>query len=270
MSRRFSPGNIALVTAAVLAMAFLIAPLVVVVAISFTANSILRFPPEGFSFRWYEAIMDNPQFIEALFNSLEIAVIVAVVSTLLGTTTAIGIFRHRFYGRTVLLNLVLSPLMLPQLILAISLLIWLSQLGLTGSILAMLIAHVIVTLPFVVRLVLVSLERVDPNIERAAQISGASPLTVFLKVTIRLIFPGMFAGAAFAFIMSFDNIVVSLFFTTPRLMTLPVEIYAYLENADDPLITSVSAVVIFMIVAMLIVIEKTVGFSNSFASVEKG
>ena len=89
-------------------------------------------------------------------------------------------------------------------------------------------------------------------------------------MTIRLIFPGMFAGAAFAFIMSFDNIVVSLFFTTPRLMTLPVEIYAYLENADDPLITSVSAVVIFMIVAMLIVIEKTVGFSNSFASVEKG
>jgi putative spermidine/putrescine transport system permease protein len=166
--------------------------------------------------------------------------------------------------------LILSPLMLPQLILAISLLIYLSRLGLPGSFFNLLVGHVLVTLPFVVRLVLVAMERIDPNIERAATVAGASRIQVFFKITVWLIFPGMFAGAAFAFIMSFDNIVVSLFFTTSRFVTLPVEIYEYLENADDPLITSISSVVIFMIVGLLLIIEKTVGFTKSFTAVEHG
>ena len=263
-------GAFWLALAAFAAIGFLIAPLVMVVAISFTSSQLLRFPPEGFSLRWYRALLDNPQFIEATWTSLQLAVACSVVATLIGTTAAIAIYRYRFFGRGLIYVLTLSPLMLPQLILAISLLIYLSRSGVPGSFFSLLIGHDLVTLPFVVRLVLVALERIDPNIERAAAVTGASPVAVFFRVTIWLIFPGMFAGAAFAFIMSFDNIVVSLFFTTSRLVTLPVEIYEYLEYADDPLITSISSVVILMIVAMLLIIEKTVGFTRSFTAVEHG
>ncbi len=263
-------GSFWLAMAAFAAMGFLIAPLVMVVAISFTSSQLLRFPPEGFSLRWYYALIDNPQFIEAAWTSFQLAVACSIVATLIGTTAAIAIYRYRFFGRNAIYLLLLSPLMLPQLILAIALLIYLSRAGLPGSFLSLLIGHVLVTLPFVVRLVLVGLERIDPNIERAAAVAGATRFEVFFRVTIWLIFPGMFAGAAFAFIMSFDNIVVSLFFTTSRMVTLPVEIYEYLEYADDPLITAVSSVVILLIVAMLLVIEKTVGFTKSFTAVEHG
>jgi len=263
-------GNFWLALSAFAAMGFLIAPLVMVIVISFTASEFLTFPTEGFSLRWYLALADNAQFIEATWKSFQLAVACSLVATLLGTATAISIYRFRFIGRELIHILILSPLMLPQLILAISLLIYLSRLGLPGSFFNLLVGHVLVTLPFVVRLVLVAMERIDPNIERAATVAGASRIQVFFKITVWLIFPGMFAGAAFAFIMSFDNIVVSLFFTTSRFVTLPVEIYEYLENADDPLITSISSVVIFMIVGLLLIIEKTVGFTKSFTAVEHG
>lgn len=263
-------GRLVLTSTAIAAISFLIAPLVMVIAISFTSSQLLVFPPQGFSLRWYVALLDNPQFIEATWISLQLALATSVCATLIGTTAAIAIHRHRFVGRGAIYALVLSPLMLPQLILAIALLMYLSRIGMSGSFVALLIGHILVTLPFVVRLVLVGLERIDPNIERAAAVAGASPVSVFFRVTIWLIFPGMFAGSAFAFIMSFDNIVISLFFTTSRLVTLPVEIYEYLEYADDPLITSISSVVVLMIVAMLLIIEKTVGFTRSFTAVEHG
>lgn len=261
-------GSIFLTLAALSAMGFLIAPLVVVVSVSFTSGELMTFPPDGFSLRWYRALAENPQFLNAAFLSFQLALATAALATAIGTTAALAIHRHRFVGRGLVYALTLSPLMLPQLILALALLIYLSQLGLSGSFGALLIGHVLVTMPFVVRLVLVALERIDPNIERAAAVAGASPVTVFFKVTLWLIFPGVFAGAIFAFIMSFDNIVISIFFTTSRLVTLPVEIYEYLEYADDPMITAISSVVILGIVAILVIIEKTVGFTKSFAAVE--
>jgi len=261
--------NPLLLLAAMFTLLLLVAPLAVVVAISFTSNAMLQFPPEGFSLRWYVQILKQPEFLHATVTSLQLAVASAAASVLLGTTAAIGIRRHGFPGRAAVEGLLLSPLMLPQLVLAIALLMYLSRLGLSSSFLGLWLGHVLVTMPYVVRLVLVSLERVDPNIERAARIAGASPMRVFFKVTIWLLMPGVLAGASFAFIMSFDNLVVSLFLTGPRITTLPVEIYGHLEYADDPLLTAVSSVVILGILAMLLLMERTIGFTSALSRMEK-
>ena len=266
--RRFA-GSPALTIIGLFTLALLVAPLAVVVAISFTSNALLQFPPEGFSLRWYRLMLERDEFIEACLTSLQLALASALASVLLGTTAAIGIRRHDFIGRGFLKTLLLSPLMLPQLVLAIALLMYLSRLGLSSSFIGLWLGHLVVTLPYVVRLVLVSLERVDPNIERAARIAGASPARVFFSVTIWLIMPGILAGGSFAFIMSFDNLVVSLFLTGPRITTLPAEIYGHLEYADDPLLTAVSSVVIVGIIAILVVMERTIGFTSSLARLER-
>lgn len=173
---RRAAGNPLLAAAALFTLVLLVAPLAVVVAISFTASAMLEFPPDGFSLRWYAKILEQPEFLHATITSLQLAVASAAVSVLLGTTAAIGIRRHSFPGRAAVEGLLLSPLMLPQLVLAIALLMYLSRLGLSSSFLGLWLGHVLVTTPYVVRLVLVSLERVDPNIERAARIAGASPM----------------------------------------------------------------------------------------------
>lgn len=252
-----------IVMAAIATLVILLAPLAVVVAISFTSNAMLNFPPQGFSLRWYLALADNLEFGRAIVTSLQLAVATAIASMLLGASAAVGLRAHRFPGRDALESFLLSPLMLPQLVLAIALLMYFSRLGLRASFVGMWLGHVVVTVPYVIRMVLVSLARVDPNIERAARIAGAGPLRVFFQITLRLLLPGVAAGTCFAFIMSFDNLVVSLFLSGPRMKTLPVEIYGYLEYADDPLLAAVSSVVIVGIVLLLIVMEKTVGFTRA-------
>ena len=261
-------GNPLLVIAAILTLLLLIAPLAIVVAISFTSDSLLQFPPNGFSLRWYAQILERGEFVRAGLSSLQLAAASCAVSVLLGTTAAIGIRRRAFAGRAFFEALFLSPLMLPQLVLAVALLMYFARLGLSSSFAGLWLGHVVITTPYVVRLVLVSLERVDPNIERAARIAGAGPVRVFLQVTLWLLMPGVLAGASFAFIMSFDNLVVSLFLTGPRITTLPVEIYGHLEYADDPLLTAVSSVVILGTVAMLVVMERTIGFTSALSRVE--
>jgi len=261
-------GNPLLAAIGLFTLMLLVAPLVVVVAISFTSNELLQFPPAGFSLRWYRELLLHDEFIEGFVSSLQLATASAAVSMLLGTTAAIGIRRHDFPGRGLLEGLLLLPLMLPQLVLAIALLMYLSRLGLASSFVGLWLGHILVTLPYVVRLVLVSLERVDPNIERAARIAGAAPARVFFGVTLWLIMPGVIAGGSFAFIMSFDNLVISLFLTGPRMTTLPVEIYGHLEYADTPLLTAVSSVVILGIVALLWVMERTIGFTSSLSRLE--
>jgi putative spermidine/putrescine transport system permease protein len=251
---------IALVTLAVL-----LAPLLVVVAISFTSNALLTFPPEGFSLRWYEKLLHHGEFLRAIGTSVQLAIASAAASMLLGTSAAVGLRQARFPGRAAVEGFLLSPLMLPQLVLAIALLMYFSRLGLRASFVGLWLAHVVIATPYVIRMVLVSLARTDPNIERAARIAGAGPLRVFFRITLRLLMPGVVAGTCFAFIMSFDNLVVSLFLTGPRMKTLPVEIYGYLEYADDPLLAAVSTVVIVGIVLLLLLMEKTVGFTKAMA-----
>ncbi len=243
----------------------LLAPLVVIVAISFTSNALLQFPPHGFSLRWYEAIGQHSGFLRSIRTSLELAVATAAASMLLGTTAAVGLRQRRFPGRDAVEAFLLSPLMLPQLVLAIALLMYFSQLGLRSSFLSLWLAHVLVCIPYVMRMVLVSLARLDPNIERAARIAGAGPWRVFFRITLRLLMPGVAGGTCFAFIMSFDNLVVSMFLNSPRSKTLPVEIHGYLEYADDPLLAAVSSAVILGIVLLLLVMERTVGFTRTMA-----
>lgn len=249
----------------IVALFVLLAPLAVVVAISFTSNAMLTFPPSGFSLRWYEKLLHDQAFLRAMSTSLQLALAAAAASALLGTSAAVGLRQARFPGRGAIEAFLLSPLMLPQLVLAIALLMYFSRLGIRASFVGLWLAHVLIATPYVIRMVLVSLARVDPNIERAARVAGAAPLQVFFRITLRLLMPGVAAGTCFAFIMSFDNLVLSLFLTGPRMKTLPVEIYGYLEYADDPLLTAVSAVVIGGIVVLLCVMEKTVGFTKAMA-----
>ena len=254
-----------IVLAGLVTLIVLLAPLAIVVAISFTSSAMLTFPPEGFSLRWYERLLHHPELLGAMATSLELALATAVASMLLGTTAAVGLRQARFPGRGLIEAFLLSPLMLPQLVLALALLMYLSRLGLRASFVGLWLAHVLISTPYVIRMVLVSLERLDPNIERAARIAGAGPLRVFFRITLRLLMPGVAAGTCVAFIMSFDNLMLSLFLTSARMRTLPVEIYGYLEYADDPLLAAMSTVVIVGIVALLSLMEKTVGFTKAMS-----
>ena len=262
MRERFARFGLGL--GALFTVSILLAPLVVIVATSFTSTELFQFPPKGFSIRWYRKILDHPEFIESFIVSLQLAACTAIVATVLGTSAAIGLFRYDFRGRNMLLSFCLSPLLLPQLVLGIAFLIYFSRIGIMFTFFSLLIAHVVITVPFVVRLVLVSLEGLKRSIEQAAAIAGAGPFTVFFKITLWLIFPGIFSGSAFSFIMSFDNLVVSMFLTGTRYVTLPVRILNYLEYSDDPFLAAVSAIVILKILLLLIVLERTIGFTKAF------
>jgi putative spermidine/putrescine transport system permease protein len=238
---------------------FLVAPILVVVIVSFGGAAFLQFPPKSLSLRWYTGLGEYPDFLYSFWLSLVLATVTSGVATAIGTPGAFALARHRFPGRSLLSALVMSPLVLPGLITGIALLQFFSLFRTEPSFWRLLIGHVVVTVPYVVRSVQAVLVGFDPSLEEAARGLGADPWTA-----TRLIKPGLVAGAVFAFILSFDNVVVSIFLTTPRLVPLPIQIYNYVESSAKPIIASISTVQIAVIIILLLVAEKVVGFSRYY------
>ena len=241
---------------------YLLAPILVVIPVSFSAAAFTAFPPRGFSLRWYQNFFATPELTEALWLSLRLAVAVTAVSTVVGTLASLALVRAPLPGRDALRTLLTAPIVLPGVVLGIALLIFFSRLRLAQSFGGLLLAHVLVTLPYVVRTVSATLQGFDRALEEAAANLGASPLVSFWTVTLPLVKPGVIAGAAFAFITSFDELVVSMFLTGPRLSTLPVQIYNYIEFSSDPTIAAISVVLILFTTAVVLLIERIVGFSR--------
>lgn len=248
----------------VLVCVFSVAPVLVIVAESFTPTDYVVFPPPGFSIKWYVEFLRRPEFVDSAIVSLLVALAASVVSTLLGTMTALALERHALLGRKVLQSLFLAPLSLPGLIFGLALLQFLAHHGIPRDIFSLSVAHIIITMPFAIRFVSVALVGVDRNVERAAQSLGADGLRTFWHVTFPLIRPGIAASLVFAFIISFDEVAASLFVSSANAMTLPVRIFVYIDQNYDPLATSVSSLLVLAAVIALFVIEKTVGMGRLF------
>jgi putative spermidine/putrescine transport system permease protein len=227
-----------------------------IVASSFTATSFISFPPEGFSLRWYRAILDRSQFAAALRLSLILAACTGAISGCLGLLAAVGLHRARFAGRDVVVQFLNVPLVVPAVVLGIALLQWYARIGLFSGVARLLFAHVVITVPFVARLVLAGLAGSDPALERAASGLGAGPLRILLRVTLPRIRLPLLAGVIFAFVVSLDDTGLAVFLVNGSTVTLPVQIFNYISFNFDPVITAVGSVMIYLAAIAAVVIDR--------------
>ena len=248
---RKSFGRILLGLTCVLIAVWLVAPTLVIIPISFSARESLVFPPTGFSLQWYENIFADRNWSRSLMNSLKLALIVSVVATVLGTLAAFGL--ERMKGRTsgIIRMALMTPMIVPGVVLAIGIYAVYLQTGLVGTWLGFILAHTLLALPFVMIAVSASLSVFDPRLEVAAASLGASPLRVFFTVTAPLILPGMLSGMLFAFVTSFDEVIVALFINSPRLKTLPVQIFSSMTRDTDPTVAAIGTL-IFLVTTLVI------------------
>lgn len=242
-----------------LTIAFLLLPIVVVIPVSFTEAPIFAFPPEGFSLQWYARIRNVDGLLGALGLSAQIAALSTAISLLLGTLCAIALVRGRLPGAEAIATFMVSPLMLPGLVLGIAMLQAMRELGLRDAWISLLIAHVVITMPFVMRTVLASLSMFDFAMVDAARTLGCSyPLAIW-RVLVPNILPGFVSGALFAFIASFDNYPVSMFLVDVRTKTLPIQLLNYLEISPDPTLAAVSTLLILLTIFVLFLCDRLVG-----------
>jgi putative spermidine/putrescine transport system permease protein len=246
------PRRLLLVALGALTVFFLMAPTLVVVPMSFTASNALTFPPEGLSTRWYEKMVTDPQWSTGFLNSAKVAFLTAILATVLGTLAALGTVRGRFPGRGAVNGLILSPLIVPVIIIAIGMFSVFVRWKITGSIVGLVLAHTALAVPFVVVNVATSLRSMDRNLEQAAQSLGAGPVRTFRRITLPLILPGVLAGGLFAFITSWDEVVVSIFLTSARFRTLPVEMWEQVRQVVDPTVAAVSTTLLAVTTTLLL------------------
>lgn len=238
-----------------LVLAFLVLPLLVIVPISFSSASFLSLPVPGFSLRWYEALFTSPVWGRAFLNSIIVGIIATIIAVTLGTLAAIGLHRNEFRGKGLLMGVLISPMIVPIVIVALGSYFFFAPLGLSNSLLGLGLAHAALGAPFVLITVSATLTGYDSNLSRAASSLGASPLTVFRRVTLPVIAPGVISGGLFAFITSFDEVVVALFLTGPSQRTLPRQMFDGIRENISPTILAAATLLIILAVGLLLVAE---------------
>jgi len=254
-------GPIALIFHA-LVVAFVLAPLLVVCLVAFTPEDTLSLPTHGVSLRWFKAVFEHPDFVQSFYNSLLLALLSATLSLCIALPAGLAIGRLSFAGRDFLNALFLSPLIIPTLVLGVALMRLFASMGVSGSFGWLVVAHVVVISPYVLRLVLAAVVGMDQSAEQAAQSLGAGPWTVFRRVTLPMILPGITGGWLLAFINSFDELTMSIFVTTPATVTLPVRMYMYATESIDPMMASVSALMILVTGAAMLVLDRVYGLDK--------
>jgi putative spermidine/putrescine transport system permease protein len=233
---------------------YLLAPTLVIVPMSFTEARILSFPPQGFTFQWYERMFTDRQWASGMANSAQVAFLTAILATVLGTLAALGVTRGRFPGRALVNTLALSPLIVPVVVIAIGMFGLFVQWRIAGSLVGLVLAHTALALPFVMVNVGTALRTMDRNLELAAANLGADPRRSFIHVTLPIILPGVLAGAIFSFITSWDEVVVAIFMTSARFRTLPVEMWEQVRQAVDPTVAAVSTTLLVVTTTLLVLL----------------
>ncbi|WP_444633984.1 ABC transporter permease [Cupriavidus oxalaticus] len=246
-------------------LAFLVAPLAVVVLVSFTPSAFLEIPYREFSLRWYSALVSNEEFLSAMRNSALFAAASSVLSVIVAVPAAIAIGRQRFPGSAGIRSFLLSPMMVPSVVLGIAFLKYLSTIGLASTVVGLVICHCIVVTPYVLRLTMAAVGGINRNAELAATSLGAASMTVFRRITLPLVLPGVISGAVIAFVTSFDEVTVTVFVASPGTMTIPVKLLNHINETTDPLAASASAVLIFLAVAVMLIVERYFGLQNVFS-----
>jgi len=257
--RRAGLGRPAFRTLVALLYLFLLAPLLIVLVISFSSNPFLSFPPQGFSLRWYQDLPHETVFVTGLRTSLISASIVTLIVLAMGVPAALAISRYTFKGKELIASLFLSPLIVPTIVLALGVVLVLGPVGWTNTYQGIIIGHLSITVPYVLRTTLISLQTRDTSCEDAARILGASSWTAFRRITLPIISPGIVAGGVMAFIVSFDEAVISLFVAQSGLRTLPVEVLTYVENQADAAVAALSVCLILFSVLVVVAVERLMG-----------
>ncbi len=261
-------GRWALNGAATLALAYILLPLIFVIWLAFFRQEIPSFPPEGYSLKWFAAILDQRKFVDGFSLSFEVGVLATAIGLALGVPAALCLVRYNFTWRGPLANLLLLPVVVPGVVLGTAMYVFHVEVengldvDVLGTFYALVSGHIVIVIPWVVRLVTASLSGVDRATEEAAQNLGANPWVTFWRITLPAIRPGIVAGALFGFVTSFGNLEMSLFLVGPGRTTLPIVILQYLEWKIDPTIAAVSVVQILLIGTAMLITDRYVKLSR--------
>lgn len=252
----------AIVAVAILSLAMLVAPSIIVLMISFDTRAFVSFPPQGFTLDWYREVFAQEVLVEAMWNSLQVGVSVTALCIVLGVPTALVCVRGRFRGTTALSVYVLVPHMVPGIVLGVAVLFAGALVGIGPSIGLQAISIAVFVLAVMVRTVMSRLQRLDPALDEAAANLGATPFQALRTITFPLLMPAILAGAVFTFIEGFDNISVAIFTHGFRDRPLPIELLAMVQTTNTPLVAAVSGVQILLAVVALLVVSKTIGLDR--------
>ncbi|MDI3337159.1 ABC transporter permease [Defluviimonas aestuarii] len=251
----------------VLVYLFMFLPVAVVVLLSFNASQFGSFPMTGFSFRWFETLWQNEAIVRAFKTSIALGLMTALVSTTLGVLAALALVRYSVPGREMITTLLIAPILVPEVVLAVALLLFLNALNINKSFGLLLMGHVIFTLPFVILVVQARLVSIRRDVEEAALSLGATPRQTFFAVTLPLLTPAVAAGALFAFTISFDDITGTLFWKPGGVETVPTQIFSMLRNSISPEINALGTVMIVMTVGLPLI---GAGIARSLANRKGG
>lgn len=229
---------------------FMFLPVAVVVLLSFNASEFGAFPMTGFSFRWFVELAGNEAILRAFRTSILLGALTALISTTIGVLASLALIRYKVPGRNLISTVLIAPILVPEVVLAVALLLFLNALSVNKSFLLLLFGHVIFTLPFVILVVQARLVGIRRDIEEAALSLGAGPVQTFFEVTLPLLLPAVFAGGLFAFTISFDDITGTLFWKPGGVETVPTQIFAMLRNSISPEINALGTVMIALTVGL--------------------
>ncbi|MBE3596411.1 MAG: ABC transporter permease subunit [Hydrogenibacillus sp.] len=243
------------VTYALLVYAFLYAPIIVLVVYSFN-RSRLNTVWTGFTFEWYGKLLQNGDILEATRTTLVVAVISTLAATALGTLVAVGMYKYHFRGKTALDGMLYIPIVIPEIVLGIAMLIFFTQVHIPLGLISLIIAHVTFCLPFVAIVVRSRLQGFDRSVEEAAMDLGANQWQTFVQVMLPLIMPGVVAGALLAFTMSVDDVIISFFVVGPSTTTLPIKVFSMVKFGVTPEINALSTIMLLVTLTIVIFAER--------------
>lgn len=245
-----------------LCVVFLMLPIIITVAASFTSSSVYTLPPPEWSLRWYQSLERRSGLWEAVTLSLNLALVSTFISLILGTLATIAIVRGNFSGREAIGTFTVSPLMMPGLVVGVALLQFFREIGLRDAYWSLLLGHIVITLPFVMRTLLASMSAFDFSMVDAARTLGLSYPRAIVQVLIPNLAPAYLTGGLFAFLASMDNYPISIFLTDARNKTLPIKMLQYLEEQPDPSLAAISSGLILLAVIVLVIASRTVGLNR--------
>lgn len=245
---------------------FLILPTLIVFPMSVGRAAYIEFPPTGLTLNWYLAYFNDPEWLAATWFSLRIAIATTAAATLIGTLASIALVRGRLPGKTIIEAMTLAPIVVPHIVIAVALYLVFAPLRLTGTFAGFLVAHTMLTVPYVVITVTASLRRFDPSLEMAALNCGATPPQVFFYITLPNILPGVAAGAVFALLSSFDEATVSFFLSGTEGKTITRKIFEDIDFNLTPIIAAVSTMLTLVSLLLMGVTEWMRGRSNAKGS----
>jgi putative spermidine/putrescine transport system permease protein len=241
---------------------FLMAPLIVIIGASFSQSAYLKFPPQGFTLRWYDAFWNDASYLQSIGFSAVLAVSATALSLVAAVPAAFVLARHRFLGSSAISAAILSPMILPLIVIGAALLQFAGAVGLARTATVLILGHALIIMPYIVRTTLASLTGFDKHLEEASLDLGANGFSTFFHVTLPIIKPGVMAGGIFAIVMSWINVELSMFHTAPGMMPIPVKLFNYIQYSVDPSIAAVSAGTIYLAIVIAVVVDMTIGLDR--------